>query len=117
MADRLTQTSIRTFDRLRGSRSITGTLRLDKATATGYVQVGSSIANGWYLEFTQDRTTGEQFLQVLLAESSEWTPASLKTTVAAIVYNGLRYKVNGKRQPEGAPFVWILTCASTGEAV
>lgn len=117
MADVLTKTISATYDRLRDVRNLSSDLRLDKATATGYTQLGSDIKSGWYAEFTEDRTTGDQFLQVLLAESDAWTLTDLKTLAAAVVFNNLRYKINGKRKPEAAPLVWMLTCSATGEAV
>ena len=115
--DSLTLKMSKTYDRLRRTRHSPPVLRLDKATATGYVAVIPAIKSEWYSEFLTDQTTGEQFLQVLMAESSEWATAKLKTSAAAVVLDGFRYKINGKRKPEGAPLVWLLTCSATGEAV
>jgi hypothetical protein len=117
VVDTLTAQVARAYDRLRAVRSITTALGIYQATATGYTQIEEDIIAGFYFEFVTDRVTGEQFLQVLIAESSQWTITDMSTKAAAVVLNSKRHKINGKRQPEGAPLVWLLTCSATGETV
>jgi hypothetical protein len=117
MADQMTNQMIHTYDRLRRLRKMTTGLKMERATATGYAQTGRTITAGWYAEFTEDRTTGEQELQVLVAETPHWNPTDVRRYAATVVFNQKRYKIKGKREPEGAPLVWLLTCSATGEAV
>lgn len=106
----------RAYDRLRGVRAMTGGLRLDSVTATGYAPIsGSPIATGWYCEYLQDAETGEQFLQVLVAETG-WDNAMM-SSLAAVVLNNKRHKVNVILPPTGAPLVWMLKANPTGETV
>jgi hypothetical protein len=114
--DALTARMSRAYNRLRRVRNMANSLRLDKATATGYTQIsGSPITTGFYYEYMQDAETGEQFLQVLVAETG-WS-ASMMASVAAVVMDSKRHKVNVILPPKGAPLVWQLKASPTGEAV
>jgi hypothetical protein len=115
--NRLTLLTAKSYDRLRSLRGMATCLKLEQATATGYTQVGQDITAGWYVEFTEDRIIGEQSMQVLLVESSEWETSDMGNLVSAVVFNERRYKLTGKRPPEAAPMVWILKANATGELV
>lgn len=118
MSDALTPRMRRGYDRLRRVRNITSSLKLYKTTATGYTEItgtGLPITTGWYHEYLQDAETGEQFLQILVAEGT-WSTTAM-TTLAAVVIDSRRHKVNTILRPSGAPMVWQLKANPTGETI
>lgn len=118
MPDALTNQVISAYNQLRSLRAITDSLRLDKATSTGYSQItgtGLPVSTGWYHEYLQDAETGEQYLQILVAEGT-WSTA-IMAQVAAVVIGSRRHKVNVVLRPSGAPLVWILRANPTGETI
>lgn len=115
MADRLTLDRIRTFDQLRSVRSITTSLKLNSTSLTAYA-VLETITYGWYHEYLQDAETGEEFMQILVCETSEWSKASMDK-IGAITIDGRRYTAKVRLRPSGAPLVWQIRAAPTGETV
>lgn len=119
MPDALTAQVIGVYNQLRALRGITSSLRLDKVTTTtGYTQItgtGFPISTGWYFEYLQDAVTGEQYIQVLIAEG-EWSTTAMDQ-LAAIVIDSRRYKAQVVLRPSGAPLIWMLRAEPTGEPV
>ena len=114
--DSLTARARRAYDRLRRVRQLTNSLRLERATATGYEELSDSpIRDGWYCEYLQDAETGEQFIQVLISEDA-WDTAMMRE-VAAVVIEKKRHKASVWLAPKGAPFVWQLKAAAIGESL
>lgn len=119
----LTAKMKRNFDHLRTVTGLPTDLVCVRATATGYTAVsGSPISGGWFAENlldnqTQDApSTGEHYLQILIAEHSGWA-TSMMDSLVAVVIGTKRHKVNVILPPNGEPNVWLLKADPTGETV
>lgn len=116
----LTAKTGKDFDRLRTLTGLPTNLTCLKATATGYSEIsGSPITSGWFCENLLDNNNqgapqeGEHYLQILIAEGS-WS-TTIMDSLAAVVINSKRHKVNVILPPNGAPNVWLLKANPTGE--
>lgn len=123
MAYNLTAKMKRNFDHLRTVTGLGTDLTCLRATATGYAAItGSPISGGWFCENlldnqTQDApSTGEHYLQILIAEHSGWA-TSMMDSLVAVVIGTKRHKVNVILPPNGEPNVWLLKADPTGETV
>ena len=118
MASLLTNLRANQLNSLRTTQGIPGSLSLHSVSATGYTEI-ATIESGWFAQRETDQIDGTQFLAARIVETDinlELLTAAAQT-VAAIAFNGFRYKCNSTIAPLEEPRVWMLRCEPTGEAV
>lgn len=109
-----TDAAIAQLDAIREQRGITSPLILEKATVGPYQALGDPITIGWAPSYLPATNNEAQTILIRLAESSQWDVMNMRY-VAALQFNGVRYKVKSDPPPLGEPRVWKLKGQPTGE--
>ncbi len=114
--DRETRRCKLAYDRLRAVRKLPDALGILSASDSGYTTVaGSPISGSWYCETVREFQTGDQFLQVLIAEDGVNDIRGMMNKCAALVIDARRYKVSIITPPIGAPKCWLLRANFIGD--
>ena len=114
--DRETRRCKLAYDRLRAVRKLPDALGVLSASDSGYTAVaGSPISGSWYCETVREFQTGDQFLQVLIAEDGVNDIRGMMNKCAAVVIDARRYKVSIITPPIGAPKCWLLRANFIGD--